>query len=561
LLVFYTALIFGIMNWKKNWTIWIVVAFTGTLFSFKFADKYFEIAKNLDLYASVVREINSYYVDEIDAGKLNKKAIDEMLKSLDPYTVFISEAEAEDFRFQMTGQYGGIGSQVVQRNDYVMISDPYEGYAAQKADLRAGDLILAVDGKSAKGKSTSDMSKLLKGQAGTIVKLSIKRGNETLEIPVTREEIKLKNVPYYGLINPTTGYIKLSSFTGDAGEDVRKALVDLKTKNISQVILDVRGNPGGLLNEAINIVNLFVPKGQLVVTTKGKTSEWNKSYLTNNQATDTQIPLVVLTNKGSASASEIVSGTIQDLDRGIVIGQRTFGKGLVQSTRPLQYNTQIKITTAKYYTPSGRCIQALDYSHRNEDGSVGNMPDSLKKAFKTKNGRTVLDGGGVEPDLVTALPPLSLFTQTLISQFVLFDFATMYRQNHPSLQANSQDFTISNDLYDQFKKYVMEKDVKFVSQSEQELENFKKKAVEEKYFEGVQTAYEQIKKQLAQSKEQELMKNKTEICSLLTEEIVRRYYFQNGRTEATFKFDTEIQEALKLFADAPRMKTILSAKQ
>ncbi len=561
MLVFYTALIFGIMNWKKNWTIWIVVAFTGTLFSFKFADKYFEIAKNLDLYASVVREINSYYVDEIDAGKLNKKAIDEMLKSLDPYTVFISEAEAEDFRFQMTGQYGGIGSQVVQRNDYVMISDPYEGYAAQKADLRAGDLILAVDGKSAKGKSTSDMSKLLKGQAGTIVKLSIKRGNETLEIPVTREEIKLKNVPYYGLINPTTGYIKLSSFTGDAGEDVRKALVDLKTKNISQVILDVRGNPGGLLNEAINIVNLFVPKGQLVVTTKGKTSEWNKSYLTNNQATDTQIPLVVLTNKGSASASEIVSGTIQDLDRGIVIGQRTFGKGLVQSTRPLQYNTQIKITTAKYYTPSGRCIQALDYSHRNEDGSVGNMPDSLKKAFKTKNGRTVLDGGGVEPDLVTALPPLSLFTQTLISQFVLFDFATMYRQNHPSLQANSQDFTISNDLYDQFKKYVMEKDVKFVSQSEQELENFKKKAVEEKYFEGVQTAYEQIKKQLAQSKEQELMKNKTEICSLLTEEIVRRYYFQNGRTEATFKFDTEIQEALKLFADAPRMKTILSAKQ
>jgi carboxyl-terminal processing protease len=271
--------------------------------------------------------------------------------------------------------------------------------------------------------------------------------------------------------------------------------------------------------------------------------------------------LVVLTNKGSASASEIVSGTIQDLDRGIVIGQRTFGKGLVQSTRPLQYNTQIKITTAKYYTPSGRCIQALDYSHRNEDGSVGNMPDSLKKAFKTKNGRTVLDGGGVEPDLVTALPPLSLFTQTLISQFVLFDFATLYRQNHPSLQANSQDFTISNDLYDQFKKYVMEKDVKFVSQSEQELENFKKKAVEEKYFEGVQTAYEQIKKQLAQSKEQELMKNKTEICSLLTEEIVRRYYYQNGRTEATFKFDTEIQEALKLFADAPRMKTILSAKQ
>ncbi len=549
------------MNWKKNWIVIVVITAMGSLLSFKFADKYFEIAKNLDLYASVVREINSYYVDDIDAGKLNKKAIDEMLKSLDPYTVFISEAEAEDFRFQMTGQYGGVGAQVVQRNDYVMIADPYEGYAAQKADLRAGDIILSVDGKSAKGKSTSDMSKLLKGQAGTVVKLSIKRGNETLEIPVTREEIKLKNVPYYGLINSTTGYIKLSSFTNDAGEDVRKALIDLKTKNISQLILDVRGNPGGLLNEAINIVNLFVPKGQLVVTTKGKTAEWNKAYTTSHAATDLDIPLVVLTNKGSASASEIVSGTIQDLDRGVVVGQRTFGKGLVQSTRALQYNTQIKITTAKYYTPSGRCIQALDYSHRNDDGSVGAVPDSIKKAFKTKNGRTVLDGGGVEPDLVTPLPPLSLFTQTLISQFVIFDFATSYRQQHANLPTDAQNFKISNELYEQFKKYVLENDFQFVSQSEQELENFKKKAVEEKYFDAVQTAYEQIKKQLAQNKSQELAQNKSEIAALLTEEIVKRYYFQNGRTEASFQFDTEIQEALKLFANPQQMQDILAVKK
>lgn len=561
MLVYYTALIFGIMNWKKNWIILVVIAAMGSLLSFKFADKYFEIAKNLDLYASVVREINSYYVDEIDAGKLNKKAIDEMLKSLDPYTVFISEAEAEDFRFQMTGQYGGIGSQVVQRNDYVMISDPYEGYAAQKADLRAGDLILAVDGKSAKGKTTSEMSKLLKGQAGTVVKLSIKRANETLEIPVTREEIKLKNVPYYGLINPTTGYIKLSSFTNDAGEDVKKALIDLKTKNIKQVILDVRGNPGGLLNEAINIVNLFVPKGQLVVTTKGKTSEWNKAYTTSNPAIDTEIPLVVLTNKGSASASEIVSGTLQDLDRGIVIGQRTFGKGLVQSTRPLQYNTQIKITTAKYYTPSGRCIQALDYSHRNEDGSVGTVPDSIKKAFKTKNGRMVYDGGGVEPDLVTPLPPLSLFTQTLLSQFVLFDFATEYRQKHASLGAEAQSFQISNELYEQFKNYVLAKEFTFVSQSEQALEEFKKKAVEEKYFDAVQPTFEQIKKQLSQNKAQELLQHKTEISALLTEEIVRRYYFQNGRTAASFQFDKEIQEALKLFDNPQQIQSILAVKK
>ncbi len=402
---------------KIRWY-YLVLALGGlTLFSFSnTGTNYFEISKNLDIFATLFREINTYYVDDVNVGKLMRKAIDEMLNSLDPYTNYISEAEIEDFRFQMTGQYGGIGSQVGQKGDYVVITDPYEGFPAQKEDLRAGDLIIEIEGKSTKGKTTSDISKLLKGQPGTKVKLKIKReGTGEMEKILTREEIRVKNVPYHGMINNETGYIKLQSFTNDAGKEVKDALVELK-KNpaLKNVILDVRGNPGGLLHESVNIVNVFVPQGQEVVSTRGKVKEWHKVYRTLNAAVDTEIPLVVLTNRGSASASEIVSGSIQDLDRGLVIGQKTFGKGLVQSTRPLSYNTQLKVTTAKYYTPSGRCIQALDYSHTNEDGSVGAVPDSLKQAFKTRNGRKVFDGGGVDPDVTVGNPQLSKIAESLL---------------------------------------------------------------------------------------------------------------------------------------------------
>jgi carboxyl-terminal processing protease len=542
---------------KFRWYILLILCVAG-LFSFKVGDNYFEIAKNLELYASVFREINTYYVDGIDAGKLNKKAIDEMLKTLDPYTNFISESEAEDFRFQMTGQYGGVGSQIGQKDDYVVITDPYEGYPAYKVDLRAGDLIINVDGKDIKGKSTSDVSKLLKGQAGSALKLTIRRNGQELQKTIVREEIKVKNVPYYGLINPETGYIKLSGFTQEAGKEVRDALVALKKEGIKQVILDLRGNPGGLLNEAVNIVNVFVPQGQQVVFTRGKVSEWDKSYETVMGATDPVIPVAVLVSRGSASASEIVSGTIQDLDRGIVIGQRSFGKGLVQSTRPLTYNTQIKITTAKYYTPSGRCIQALDYSHRNEDGSVGSVPDSLKKEFKTKNGRKVYDGGGIDPDIKVALKPYAQITQSLLAKQVIFDFATNYRNTHDSI-GSAKKFALSNADFEAFKKWAEDKEIDYSTQTEKSLEDLKKKAEQEKYFEAIQASYESMKKQLKHDKQADIDKNKEEIVSLIEEEIVKRYHFQKGRIEASFAHDLEIKEALQAFANPEKYKQMLAS--
>lgn len=527
------------------------------LVSFKGGEAYFEISKNLDLFASVFREINTYYVDDIDAGKLTKKAIDEMLNQLDPYTNYISEAEAEDFRVQMTGQYGGVGAMIGVKGDYVMITDPYEGYPAQKEGLMAGDLIVEIEGKSTKGKNSGDVSKMLKGQPGTKVKIMIRRDGKDLEKNLTREEIKMKNVPYYGMINNETGYIKLAQFTNDAGKEVADALVALKKNSgIKNVILDVRGNPGGLLHEAINIVNVFIPIGQEVVSTKGKVSEWDKTYRTLNQPVDLELPVVVLTSRGSASASEIVSGALQDLDRAVVVGQKTFGKGLVQSTRPLNYNAQVKITTAKYYVPSGRCIQALDYSHRNEDGSVGNMPDSLKKEFKTKNGRKVYDGGGVDPDIVVPTKNYSQIAQSLMSKLLVFDFATQYRNKNASI-AEAKDFKISEADFEDFKKFITDKDYGYTTSTEKSLDEFKKKAEEEKYFDAVKLQYESMKKELQHDKKADIEKNKEEIKLLLEEEIAKRYYFQKAHYEAAFDHDEDILEALKVLADKNKYESIL----
>jgi carboxyl-terminal processing protease len=530
-----------------------------TLFSFNNAStNYFEISKNLDIFATLYREVNSYYVDDVDAGKLMRKAIDEMLNSLDPYTNYISESEIEDFRFQMTGQYGGIGSQIGQKGEYIMITDPYEGYPAQKEDLRAGDILLEVEGNSVKGKNSSDISKLLKGQPGTKVKLKIKReGEGELIKTLTREEIHVKNVPYVGMVDEHTGYIRLQSFTNDAGKEVKDALVELKKNaRLKSVILDVRGNPGGLLHESVNIVNVFVPQGVEVVSTKGKIKESEKTYRTLNQPIDTEIPLVVLTNRSSASASEIVSGSLQDLDRAVVIGTRTFGKGLVQNTRPLSYGTQLKVTTAKYYTPSGRCIQALDYSHRNEDGSVGVVPDSLKKEFKTKSGRKVYDGGGVEPDIKVTQKSYSKIAESLLQKQLIFDYATYYRAKHLSIAA-AKEFKLTEDDFSDFKKFLSGKEYDYSTQTEKALEEFKKKAEDEKYFEGIKAQYESLKQNFTHDKQADLDRNKTEILELLEEEIARRYYYQKARYEASFKSDEDIQEALKLFADMPRYQALL----
>jgi carboxyl-terminal processing protease len=530
-----------------------------TLFSFnKASTNYFEISKNLDIFATLYREVNSYYVDDVDAGKLMRKAIDEMLNSLDPYTNYISESEIEDFRFQMTGQYGGIGSQIGQKGEYIMITDPYEGYPAQKEDLRAGDLLLEVEGNSVKGKNSSDISKLLKGQPGTKVKLKIKReGEGELMKTLTREEIHVKNVPYVGMVDDHTGYIRLQSFTNDAGKEVKDALVELKKNaRLKSVILDVRGNPGGLLHESVNIVNVFVPQGVEVVSTKGKIKESEKTYRTLNQPIDIEIPLVVLTNRSSASASEIVSGSIQDLDRGVVIGTRTFGKGLVQNTRPLSYGTQLKVTTAKYYTPSGRCIQALDYSHRNEDGSVGAVADSLKKEFKTKNGRKVYDGGGVDPDIKVTPKTYSKIAESLLQKQLIFDYATYYRAKHSSI-ASAKEFNLTDDDFADFKKYISGKEYDYTTQTEKALEEFKKKAEDEKYFDGIKAQYESLKQNFAHDKQADIDRNKAEIVRLLEEEIARRYYYQKARYEASFKSDEDVQEALKLFSDLPRYQVLL----
>jgi carboxyl-terminal processing protease len=544
---------------KIRW--YYIVAFLGliTLFAFKQSNtNYFEISKNLDIFATVYREVNAYYVDDVDAGKLMKKAIDEMLSSLDPYTTYISESEIEDFRFQMTGQYGGIGSQIGTKGDYIMITDPYENYPAQKADLRAGDLLLEIEGKSVKGKNSSDISKLLKGQPGTKVVLKIKReGAGEMEKTLTREEIHVKNVPYSGMINANTGYIRLQSFTNDAGKEVRDALVELKKNpELKSVILDVRGNPGGLLHESVNIVNVFIPQGVEVVSTKGKIKESDKVYKTINAPVDTEIPLVVLTNRSSASASEIVSGSLQDLDRGVIIGTRTFGKGLVQNTKPLNYGTQVKITTAKYYTPSGRCIQALDYSHRNDDGSVGAVPDSLKKEFKTKSGRKVYDGGGVDPDINVAVERYSKITESLLTKQLLFDYATYYRSQHVSI-APAKEFVLSDADFDGFKKFIADKEYDYTTASEKALEDFKKKAEDEKYFDAVKAQYETLKQNLKHDKGADIDKNKAEIKELLEEEIARRYYYQKAHYETSFKSDEDIQQALKLFADPARYQSLL----
>lgn len=533
--------------------IWIVVLMisAGGMASFSFSDDFFEVSRNLDVFATLFRELNMYYVDPTQPGDLMKKGIDAMLESLDPYTNYIPESEIEDYRFMTTGQYGGIGALIGQKGDNVVVTDPYEGFPAQKADIRAGDIILEIDGKQLKGKKYDEVSKILKGQPKTPVKLTIKREGEkdAIEKIVMRDEIKINNVPYHGMLDNGIGYIKLTGFTDNASQEVKEALLDLKSKGpMKGVLLDLRGNPGGLLNEAVNIVNLFVNKGVDVVNTKGKVKEWDKTYKALNSPIDAEVPIAVLVNSGSASASEIVSGSIQDLDRGLIIGQRTFGKGLVQTTRPLSYNAQLKVTTAKYYIPSGRCIQALDYTHRNDDGSVGKVPDSLITEFKTKSGRTVYDGGGVMPDFKTEPQTLSSISQSLISKYLIFDYATLYRQKHASI-STARNFRLNDADYDEFIKWLADKEYDYTTKSEKTMEELKENAEKEKYFDAVTSEFEALKKKMMHDKKSDLLKNKDEIKELLQDEIVSRYYFQNGRVEASFDYDPDIKKGIEALSD------------
>ncbi len=549
-------------KYLKNIALGLATAGTFSFFAFDQADNYFEISKNLEIFASLYKEVNTYYVDEIEPGTLMHKAIDEMLKSLDPYTNYISESEIEDYRFMTTGQYGGIGAQIATRKDYIMVREPYDGYAAQKAGLRAGDMILEIDGKSTKDKTTDDVSKLLKGSPGTDVKLLVRRGDETAKpelFTVRREEIKVKNVPYSGMINSEIGYIKFAGFRQEASDEVRNALMELKKEpSIKGLVLDLRGNPGGLLDEAIKSVNIFVDKGQLVVSTKGKMVDWNKEYFTESSATDTRLPVVVLTDKGSASASEIVSGSLQDLDRAVVVGENSYGKGLVQTTRPLPYNSQLKVTTSKYYIPSGRCIQAIDYSHHDESGRAIKTPDSLKKAFKTKSGRVVYAGQGIKPDVSTERKKYADIVLSLSSKNLFFDYATNYRNKHASIPS-AYEFKLSEQDWQEFMAFLKGKDYEYSTDTEEILAKVEKTAKEEKYFEAIKTDYEDMRAKLKADKKADLEKYKSDIKEILQDEIAARYYYQKGRIQASFDDDADIQEAVKLLRNPTEYNHILTA--
>jgi len=551
-------------NSFRRLKLWMIVLLTGTVFlSFKAVDdNYFEISRNLDIYTTILRELSVYYVDPINTEAMVRESIDDMLESLDPYTTFIPESEADDYRFMTTGQYGGIGALIGQRDNDVIITDPYEGFPAQKSGLMAGDVIVSIDGKKTKGLRYDEVSKMLKGSPKTNINIVVARptltGSETITKTLAREEIQIKNVPYYGVIENNVGYIRLSSFTDDAGQEVKDAVKELtEKKKVSGLILDLRGNPGGLLNEAINIVNVFVDKGQEVVSTRGKVKDWDKIYRTLNNPVDTKTPLVVLVNSGSASASEIVSGSLQDFDRAAIVGQRTFGKGLVQTTRPLAYNAQLKVTTAKYYIPSGRCIQALDYTHRNPDGSVGKVPDSLMSEFKTKNGRKVYDGGGINPDYTTGIVTYSSIAQTLALKYMYFDYATLYRLKNPTIKP-AKDFILTDAEYNDFITWLNSKEYDYVTDSERQLDILKEKAEKENYYESIKADYEAVKNKLKSDKNADLQLHKQEIKWLLENEIVSRYYFQNGRTENSFLSDPEIKTAVRALKDPAIYTSIMN---
>ena len=522
-------------------------------------NKDLELVKNLDIYYTLFRELNMFYVDETDPEQLVTTSINSMLSSLDPYTTYIPESDMDDFKFQTTGEYGGIGSLIRRSDNQVLIAEPYDGFPAAKVGIRAGDVILEVDGKATGNLPIESVSDRLKGKPGTELKLTVERYGEDdpLNFTLVREKISIRNVPYYGMLEPGTGYIRLSNFTSGAAKEVKKALKSLKNNNdVNSIVLDLRSNPGGLLIEAVRICNLFVNKGELIVNTRGKMKEWDSDYVTMNEPLDTEIPLVVLINRGSASASEIVAGALQDLDRAVIVGQRTFGKGLVQTSRPLKYNAQLKVTTAKYYIPSGRCIQALDYSNRNEDGSVGVVPDSLISEYETRNGRLVYDGGGIQPDFEIVSEMLSEITMQLFTQSLFFDFATRYRNTNDNIESPAS-FSLSDEEYESFKAFVQEDTFEFKTSSEQTFEALIKTAKREKYYKIAEEEFTSLKEKLSHNNLKDLETFETEIRQILSEEIVNRYYYQAGRIQAQIQEDIQLNRAKEILQEPAMVKEVL----
>jgi len=539
----------------------LAIVISGLLFlSFSpTADRYFEIAKNLDIFASAFREINKYYVDDVNPNTLMRSGIDAMLASLDPFTNYIPESELEDYRQYSTGQYGGIGAATREMNGRTIVTMMYEGYPAYRGGLRIGDELIKMDEVDLSRLTLEQENQLMHGQVGSSVTLVVKRlgVKDPIKLTFKREKIKISNVPYFGMIPGNIGYIRLTNFTPDAGKEVRHAVVSLKESGANAIVLDLRENPGGLLNEAVNICNIFLPKEQLVVKMKGKLAEFNADYMTENAPADLEIPVAVVVNRNSASASEIVAGTLQDYDRAIIVGEKSYGKGLVQLTKPVGYNAQVKITTAKYYTPTGRCIQVLDYSHRRPDGSVGSIPDSLKKTFKTSHGRTVYDGGGVDPDVIIQHNELSAVSEALLSQELIFDYATLYASRHASI-GEARNFTLNDTDYLDFTTWVKTQTYTYQSPLEDQLRQLKATAKQERLFDELKPQIEQLEARLADSRKNDLSAYKDELRRLLQEEIVGRYFMERGRVEVNFKDDPEIRKAAEVLTSKTDYKKILN---
>ena len=511
----------------------------------------FEISKSIEIYNNVLKNLNMNYVDEINPAELNEIAIDAMLRELDPYTVFIPESEIEDVRLLTMGEYGGIGSIINYYDNNVHISEPYENFPAHKAGLLPGDAIIEVNGVNTENKTVSEVSELLKGQPGSQLTLKIRRDGEKdiITKTLTREKIKIENIPYYTILEGGVAYIILNQFTRDAAKELKKAFLEMKSQQeLKGLIIDLRGNGGGLLNEAVDIVNLFVPKNKLVVYTKGKTSEQNRNYYTKHEAEDAEIPLAILVNESSASASEIVSGSIQDFDRGVIIGQRTFGKGLVQNILPMSYNTQMKVTVSKYYIPSKRCIQEIDYSKKAKNDTV-TKSDTLGPQFKTANGRIVYEGHGIQPDVKIEPEMLSTITAHLYAQNMIFKYANKFYREHKTI-ASPEEFEITDEIYDDFVKFIEGQDFKYTSESEKDFDVLVKTAKLEGYYDNIKEQLDILESELKNHKDNDLINNRKEISEVLKVEIASRYYFQKGRIISTLKDDVELNRAIEILLNS-----------
>jgi len=519
----------------------------------------FEISKNVEIYVDIFRQLNLNYADDIKPGELNKTAIDALLSELDPYTVYVPESQLEDFELMTKGEYGGIGALIQRQGDYVVITEPYEGFPAQKSGLKAGDKIITIDGESAKEKNSSQVSEKLKGVPGTVLTLTIQHYGDTLEqdVELIREKVKIPNIPYYGILENNIGYIILTQFNPNAAAEVKKAFNELKSSNdLKGIIIDLRGNGGGLLSEAVDISNIFIPKGKTVVTTKGKLTENVQVHRTRNASVDTKIPLVILVNQNSASASEIVAGAIQDLDRGVIIGERTFGKGLVQNIVSLPYNARMKMTISKYYIPSGRCIQAIDYFDENNNGRPDKIPDSLVSEFKTAGGRSVFDGGGIVPDIDVESRQFSQITGDLFAQNYIFNFANDFVLDHPTI-AEPAEFKIDDITYGKFKSYVAGQDFDYLTETENLIERIRNSAEREGYLASVDPIIDSLEMGVRKDKLNDIENHRSEIEELIKFEIVSRYYYQKGKVIATLENDNDIERAIDILTDKALYQSIL----